>query len=89
MSLYPLNSVHVAALGLLGQLLKRQRSVVARKKRHELNLFNQILSLQLMGFLGPKSIYASYQFISSPVSTVLGLPKRGLLDKGDQVSVQI
>ena len=41
-----------------------------------------------MGLLGPKAIYASYQFISSPVLTVLGRLKRGFLEKGEQVSVQ-
>ena len=41
-----------------------------------------------MGLLAPKAIYASYQFISSPVLTVLGHLKRGFLEKGDQVCVQ-
>ena len=41
-----------------------------------------------MGLLGSKDIYTSYQFISIPVSAVLGHLKRGFLDKGGQVSVQ-
>ena len=41
-----------------------------------------------MGLLGPKAIYASYQFSSSPVLTVLGRLKMGFLEKGEQVIVQ-
>ena len=32
--------------------------------------------------------YASYQFISSPVYTVMGRLRRGFLEKVEQVSVQ-
>ena len=47
-------------------------------------MFNQILSVHLIGLLEAKAIYASYQFISSPVTTVLGHLKRGFLEKGEQ-----
>ena len=51
------------------------------------NVFNLLLSLQLMGLLGPKLFNTSYQFISNPVSTILGHLKRGCLEKGEQVCV--
>ena len=51
-------------------------------------MFNQLLSLHIMGLLLPKLFYASYQFISSPVSTVLVHFKRGFHKKGEQVCVK-
>ena len=41
-----------------------------------------------MGLIGPMIFNDSYQFISSPVLTVLGHLKRGFLLKGDHVCVQ-
>ena len=47
----------------------------------ELNVFNQLLSLQIKELLGTKDSLR-------PVSTVLGHLKRGFLKKGEKVCVQ-
>ena len=49
-------------------------------ERLELNVFNQLLSLNLMGLLGIKALYDSYQFVTSLVLTILGQLNRGFLD---------
>ena len=50
------NPIHLGALGLLSQSNKGGARLPRDSERHVFNVFNLLLSPQLMGLLGPKAI---------------------------------
>ena len=88
MHLYHTNTIHLATLGVLRKYNEGGARLTRDFGRIEFNMFNQLLSTQLMGLIGPEYFNASYQFNSSPVSTILCHLRRRFPEKGEQVCVR-
>ena len=91
--IYPLNffKLHPNLLsnhGLLREPNEGGAWLPRDSERLVFNVFNWILSLQLMGRQDSKLSNTIYQFISSPVLTVLCQLNRGFLKNGENMFVQ-